>query len=434
MFDNTAKETDESDLERLFAAAREHPLLTAEQEIEIDGRKWQAIEQLQYLLLQDSHSRVFLAQWAVNCSDSPPDINRFSEREHHFLLRRELVEYLPGGGAAQALQQFAKRLSCSTSFKAQHISRLHKSLLALSLPASLVAGLAELQLYGANTGSLSSAARALQDWQAQWKNAPEPRPGPLSEELKHGLTRGLQDYEDARDALVMHNLRLLYSIAGRYRGKGVSYLDLVQEGSLGLMRAAEKYDSSKGYRFSTYCFNWIAQAVRRCISDTGQLIRYPSHVQDQIGRLYGERTRHTATTGKELTDTELAASIGMSLEKTRSLRQLQNFGMSLDAPRFDDDTTSLLESIPADPGDDASRAAEQRSLNAFLLAEIQQLDPAEQTVIVGRWGLHKGPPLTRAEIADQMSVSREWVRQLERSALQKLSKNTDLQAAYSDQC
>ncbi|MDP5071921.1 MAG: sigma-70 family RNA polymerase sigma factor, partial [Congregibacter sp.] len=230
----------------------------------------------------------------------------------------------------------------------------------------------------------------------------------------------------------MHNLRLVYSIAGRYRGKGVNYLDLIQEGTLGLIRASEKYDQSKGFRFSTYCFNWITQAIRRHVGDTGGLIRYPTHVQEQVNKLYRLRITEKQRTGEEPGDAALAKAAGLSLEKTRDLLQLRNLGVSLDAPQYDDEDSTLLDSMSGGPFGGSESEAETESLHDRLLIEMQGLDEAEREVVIARWGLHDGPPLSRAEIADRMSVSREWVRQLERAALVKLSKNERIRDAFAD--
>jgi RNA polymerase sigma factor (sigma-70 family) len=230
----------------------------------------------------------------------------------------------------------------------------------------------------------------------------------------------------------MHNLRLVYSIASRYKGRGVGYLDLVQEGTLGLIRAAEKFEFEKGFRFSTYCFNWITQAVRRYVGDVGTLVRFPTHVQEQMGRLYKERALEQARTGLDPDDETLAAKLGMDIDKTRQLLQLRNLGVSLDAPRFDDDETSLVETLPSEAFGDTEESAEQASLHRFLTHAVDKLDNSERKVVIARWGLHDGPPLSRAEVAETMGVSREWVRQLERSALKKLQKQDEVKAAWDD--
>jgi RNA polymerase sigma factor (sigma-70 family) len=230
----------------------------------------------------------------------------------------------------------------------------------------------------------------------------------------------------------MHNLRLVYSIASRYKGRGVGYLDLVQEGTLGLIRAAEKFEYEKGFRFSTYCFNWITQAVRRYVGDAGTLIRFPTHVQEQIGRLYKERYAEQARTGQQADAETIAANAGMDPDKARELLQLRNLTVSLDAPKFDEDDETLVDGLVGETFGEAGDDAEQASLGNFLGNAIGRLEANERQVVLARWGLQNGPPLSRAEIADKLGVSREWVRQLERSALKKLKGQIDVQHAFDD--
>ena len=279
----------------------------------------------------------------------------------------------------------------------------------------------------------NTVADALARWAHFWAPIAKKKAAvSIAADSAEALLGELKRYSEARDTLTMHNLRLVHSIAGRYRGKSVNYLDLVQEGTLGLIRAAEKYDHRKGFRFSTYCFNWITQAIRRHVGDAGGLIRYPTHVQEQVSKLYRLRLTEQQRTGEEPGDAALAEAAGLSLEKTRDLLQLRNLGISLDAPQYDDDDTTLLDTLPGGPFEASESSAETDSLHDRLLLEMEGLERAEREVVVARWGLHNGPPLSRAEIADRMSVSREWVRQLERAALNKLSRNDRIRAAFSD--
>jgi len=233
---------------------------------------------------------------------------------------------------------------------------------------------------------------------------------------------------------VSHNQRLVYSIAGKYNAsQGMSFLDLAQDGVLGLIRAAEKFRYDKGYRFSTYAYSWIGQAIRRGVTDTAETIRYPGHVQEKLSRLYGERSRHLHTTGNTLSEEELANAAGLPADKLSQLLQLRNRAMSLDAPRSGEDgDATILDSIPGGPFTPTSDDAEQASLQRMLMGRIKQLEPAEQQVLISRWGLEQQRPQSRSELADQMSVSREWIRQLERSALAKLGNDTGVYHAYMD--
>jgi DNA-directed RNA polymerase sigma subunit (sigma70/sigma32) len=155
-------------------------------------------------------------------------------------------------------------------------------------------------------------------------------------------------------------------------------------------------------------------------------------VREQVGKLYRERNALWSSTGEQPSEEELASAAGIEPEKARQLRQLRNMAVSLDQPQYEDDDESLLDSVPGGPFQDIAARAESASLQRCLLQEIEHLEPAEQEVVIARWGLHRGPPLSRAEVADKMRVSREWVRQLERSALEKLSRNSTVRAAARD--
>lgn len=427
MLETLAVETEDKDLERLFAEARRYPLLTAEQERQIDGSKWTAVTKMQRLLARNEAALHYLLEWSGNTALTPLDIAYFTNRDHHFILRRELATYMSDGKQSDRMEALHAALQKKRSERL-----ITQRVTDLDLPASLTVGLVVVILRDAGLTLQDSVADALQQWSTFWTRLSQGPAAKLDDEMRDQLVELLEQYSDARDTLTMHNLRLVYSIAGRYRGKGVNYLDLIQEGTLGLIRAAEKYDHSKGFRFSTYCFNWITQAIRRHVGDTGGLIRYPTHVQEQVSKLYRLRITEKQRTGEEPGDAALAEAAGLTLEKTRDLLQLRNLGISLDTPQYEDDDSTLLDTMSGGPFAPSESEAETESLHDRLLLEMEGLDRAEREVVVARWGLHDGPPLTRAEIADRMSVSREWVRQLERAALGKLSSNERIKAAFSD--
>ena len=417
--------TDEKDIELMFAEARRYDLLTAEQEQSIDSTKWSAVREIYALIADNDELSQYLAQFCRECLENPPQIQRFPNRDLHFVLRRELAALFADGSHADQSRNAAKKLAelKSSAARLKHVK-------ALELPASLTIGIAVAILRRAGGQFSDTVADAIGHWQRHWQT-PVP-----SFALDHGLLgalkKQLRTYTEARDRLVMHNLRLVYSIASRYKGRGVGYLDLVQEGTLGLIRAAEKFEYEKGFRFSTYCFNWITQAVRRYVGDAGTLIRFPTHVQEQIGRLYKERYAEQARTGHEADADTIAANAGMAPDKARELLQLRNLTVSLDAPKYDEDDETLVDGLVGETFGEASDSAEQASLGNFLDHAIGRLESNEQQVVLARWGLQNGPPLTRAEIADKLGVSREWVRQLERSALKKLKGHIDVQDAFDD--
>jgi RNA polymerase sigma factor (sigma-70 family) len=415
------------DLDRLYAEARRFDLLSREQEREIDGRKWAAIRRLLALLIEDPFSCHYLARWVRSCGEPLPNLEQFNPRKHRMLLRRELSDYLPGGTLAQKMTALAGQFSKPTSGKV-----LLNSLMELSLPSSLVVGMSEVVMHHDCEDQGSNVAVALKAWEQHWPREYADVTAPAAATVRSMVVQ-IDRYISARDLLVMHNLRLVYNIAGRNRKKGVAVLDLIQEGNLGLLRAAEKFQFERGYRFSTYAFTWITQGVKRHLGDAAGTIRYPTHVQEQLGKVHGERGRLLASSGRTPGDTELAGTLDLTVEKTRELLQLRNFGISLEAPRFgEEEGATLLDAIPGGPFASPGGETEQVSLNHRLLSEIRHLDLAEQQVVIHRWGLHQCAPLTRAEVADQMSISTEWVRQLEQSALNKLGQSDMVNTVYRD--
>ena len=421
----TLDSSEDADLELMFAEIRRYPLLTADEEKVIDGKKWAAVAALSTLFSEVADLRSTLADLLLNALECPPAVKRFPSREQHFTLRRELAPYFSDGDLADITAEAAKNLRKRGS-KKHHADTVN----GLKIPASLTVGIAVFMLRRAGGQFPDAVADAIGHWSRHWLSPPAPIA--LEPPVLKGIRRALREYTEARDALVMHNLRLVHSIAGRYRGRGVGYLDLVQEGTLGLIRAAEKFEFAKGYRFSTYCFNWITQAVRRYVGDTGSLIRLPTHVQDQVNKVYRERAIEQAKTGMEPDAAQLAKKLGMDKQKTKEILEVRNLAISLDAPRYDDDDGTLVDTLTTEQYGDTTGNAEQDSLHRFLGEAVDQLEANEQAVVVARWGLHDGPPLSRSEIADRLGVSREWVRQLERSALKKLKGQEGVQEAFMD--
>jgi RNA polymerase sigma factor (sigma-70 family) len=425
--DNWKTATDDRELERLFAEARRYPLLSAEQERDIDSSKWQAVSELCTLFIESKGGRRYLQDLMARIQHEPPVVASFANRDHHFLLRRELVSFLGGGEQTGTIELLAGALS------ADDLSAAQETIDSMELPASLVVGIAGALARCNKRSAKCRVADALDAWQVatDGSKASKERYALNASQLST-LDLALSRFNQARDTLTLHNLRLVYSIAGKARGKGAPYRDLIQEGTLGLIRAAEKFEARKGYRFSTYCYNWISQAVRRYISDSAALIRYPTHVREQVGKLYRERNALWSSSGEEPSEEELASAAGIDTDKARELRQLRNMAVSLDQPRYDDDEESLLDTMPGGPFEDIGAGAEAASLQRCLLQQIDHLEPTEKQVVIARWGLHDGPPLTRAEVADKLRVSREWVRQLEKSALDKLSRNSVVRRAATD--
>ena len=250
---------------------------------------------------------------------------------------------------------------------------------------------------------------------AQLKLADTTADDPARPDLEAVCERG----EWARRKMIESNLRLVVSIAKRYTGRGLSLIDLIQEGNLGLMRAVQKFDWRRGFKFSTYATWWIRQAITRAIADKGRTIRLPVHVDEQVGRLRRTQTRMHETLGREPTDEELAAELDMPTEKVNRLKDTAQAITSLDTP-IGDDGAALQDFLEDDsavgPDELAVEAVGREALEQVLNA----LPERERQVLILRFGLDSGTPRTLEEVGAVMGFSRERARQVERDALASL--------------
>ncbi len=244
--------------------------------------------------------------------------------------------------------------------------------------------------------------------------------GGLAEARRTHLRLYIEDGWAAREHLITANSRLVISVAKKYMGRGVPFLDLIQEGNIGLIRAAKKFDYRRGHKFSTYATWWIRQAVTRAIADQGRTIRVPVHMGDQINRLL--RTSHQLTQflGRDPTTEELADALSVTPKKVENMIQVARRPISLETPTDEEEDSVLADFIEDEESPAPAEAVTKSLLREQLRDVLHTLPPREVRILQLRYGLHDGQSYTLEEVGRKMGVTRERVRQIEAQALSRL--------------
>jgi RNA polymerase primary sigma factor len=246
----------------------------------------------------------------------------------------------------------------------------------------------------------------------------------ISQRRRDELENSIRDAQLAREELILANTRLVVSIARRYLGRGIPFLDLIQEGNLGLIRAVEKFDPRRGFRFSTYATWWIRQGISRSIADSSRTIRIPVHMHDRLRQVYETMQDLEQQLGRAPSLRELASEIGINVHKLRWLVQVAQTPISLDSPVGEDNANDLGAAVEDTNAPNPSQVASNALLKECMEQALASLSPREARVLRMRFGLGHERAFTLEEVGQKFGLTRERIRQIETKALRQLRQPT----------
>lgn len=287
-----------------------------------------------------------------------------------------------------------------------------------------IAGARELPLESVEELKNVLAAELSTDTTQHYLNQIGSKPLLTIEEEVHYATQAKLGNFAARQKMIEHNLRLVVSIAKHYINRGVVLLDMIEEGNLGLMRAIDKFEPERGFRFSTYATWWIRQSIERAIMNQARTVRLPVHMVRELNQILRAKYHLEAQhhDGKEATAEDVAHFVARPVEEVQDILAMSEHATSLDAPLDNDPQSSLMDLLPGDGDDGPDSRAEQHEMTVLVRDWLAKLPDKQRIVIMRRFGLDNDDPATLETLADEMGVTRERVRQIQQEALSKLKR------------